>query len=205
MKTSFFQYGLVLFASCAPAVSCGSCRQQVRSDAPAAARQGDPKPEPTVVPSAREMSHDLTFELGAAEFFGGDQIEIDGLRGDRPTLEVGGRYEVRGRYRLQSYEEATILFSFTASRKGDGVADLGPPSTTIVRRGEGDFALSVQAPYPGYPHVTFYRTDTRQPFGGVYFGSGPWLLQKKSWRYQDPKGGPPSEREPGNDGAPLGK
>ena len=217
MKQSLFKFGLAFLVSFAPASSCGSCRKEVQPEAtspafhaasptPPEARRDDPELEPTVVPSEPALTQDLSFELGDAEFLGGDQIQIKSLRGDRPGLEVGGRYEVRGRYRLQSLEEASILFSFTARQKGDGVADLGPRSTTILQKGEGDFVLSVQAPYPGYPHVTFYRTDTRRPFGGVYFGSEPWLLRKKGWRYEDPQDGPSPELEPrGTGGAPLGQ
>lgn len=201
MKQPLFKYGLIFLVSCAPSSSCGSCRREVQTeDRPLSAfdaasptpeaRRDDTELEPTVVPSEPALTQDLSFELGDAEFFGGDQIQIKSLRGDRPALEVGGRYEVRGRYRLQSLQEASILFSFTARQKGDGVADLGPRSTTILRKGEGDFVLSVQAPYPGYPHVTFYRTDTRRPFGGVYFGSGQWLLRKKGRHYEDPQNGP---------------
>jgi hypothetical protein len=53
-----------------------------------------------------------------------------------------------------------------------------------VLRGDGEFALSSIVD-SGYPHLTFYGADG-DPFGGVYFGSGGSVLEKKRWRYRNP-------------------
>ena len=158
----------VLFASLA--IACGGAQREPTSAANAA-------DEPS------SFDHKVPYELGDVEFASGDAIQIDEIRGDRDTFEVGGTYEVVGHYRLHTKDEASLLLSVTVNNPppDDKGSPTDPRSKLQVKRGEGDFKLVIRLDQPGNLHVTYYAEN--HPFGGVYFGSGPWLLRKKSWSY----------------------
>jgi hypothetical protein len=120
------------------------------------------------------------FELGAAEFHGGDAITITELRCDRSAIEADATCRVKGRYVLKSKDRATLLFSVTES----GAAKPTPTEARAMvklARGEGSFTLVHKLP-KGYPHLTFYD-PSGHPVSGTYFGHGDSLLKVKSWRY----------------------
>ncbi|MFO0555499.1 MAG: hypothetical protein U0271_44390 [Polyangiaceae bacterium] len=145
------------------------------------------QPVATVDPNS--LVNEVRFELGATEFFGGDSIEITSVKADRSQFELGGTYEVRGRYKLVTRDAATLLLSVTATDTGGGRSPSDPSSSRVLGRGEGEFVLHTTLTYFGKPHLTFYGVENGRPFGGVYFGLGEWLLTEKTWPY-DP---PPSE------------
>ena len=132
--------------------------------------------------AAPALPHDVPFRLGDIELDGKDRIEITSVRGDRATFEIGGTYEVQGRYALTTRQQASLVLSVTTS---------GPPvpspahgnSHVRVNQGKGTFSLTMHLAQAGWPHVTLYDVDSRAPFSGVYFGEGAFLLEKKSWRY----------------------
>lgn len=126
--------------------------------------------------------HRIPFELGAVEFYDGDEIAISEVWGSKPLFEVGGTYVVRGRYTLRSASTAKILFGLTVS-KGSGAAPIPKGSEVAVPKGQGSFELSRPLAAEGTLHLTFYGSDGH-PVGGVYFGSGQWLLKQKHWRYR---------------------
>ncbi len=122
---------------------------------------------------------EVAFQIGAVEFSAGDSIRIDGVFGDRPELEPGGRYVVRGAYILESRSEANLLLSVTAHE--DAPQSRG--SSLALTRGRGTFELTMDLNGSGWPHLTMYDLETGKPFSGMYFGLGSTLLVEKSWRY----------------------
>jgi len=129
--------------------------------------------------------HEVVFEIGAVEFRAGDSITITEIRGTRKEFSVGGIYLVKGTYSLASRDEATILFSVTAMKPGGGHATGLERARAVVERGTGTFEVATKMAYEGHPHLTFYPRPKGSGFGGVYFGSGPFLLREKSWSYLD--------------------
>ncbi len=122
----------------------------------------------------------IPVELGAAEFAPGDSIVIASLRGDRPHLEIGGRYLLEGTYTLASLDSANLSWSIT-TRGPSGPTPIQASANDAVRRGPGKFRLIKTLVNDGWPHVSFY--DGRSQ-GGVYFGetgAEKTVLRQKSW------------------------
>jgi hypothetical protein len=120
----------------------------------------------------------ITFERGAVDLCGGDAITITNVWGNRATFEAGGTYRVKGTYRLASATGGTMLFSLTTADPSGKLTQ--PGSQITVDRGDGTFDLTETFDARGYPHVSFYGADG-YGMGGVYFGSGDWLLKKIPW------------------------
>lgn len=122
------------------------------------------------VPTSTQFPFVLDVERGSTSTKAGDAIEIQEVRGTRPQLEQGGTYLVRGTYTLSSADEATLLFSVTAERPGEGCTSGNSRGSIRASKGSGEFELATVVPYQGKPHVTFYVDG--QNGGGVYFGKG---------------------------------
>lgn len=128
-------------------------------------------------PSAPErIVHDVEFVLGEDRLAEGDLLEVLSVRGDRSTFEVGGTYQVHGRYRLASREKARLSLSVMSSDPDFGGSIANPLATMDVCRGEGHFVLTRQFSYPGYPQVRVYGIDSGRPVSALAFGNGEWLL-----------------------------
>ena len=113
-----------------------------------------------------------------------DRIEIREVWGTAPQYKPGESYLVRGTYRLDSLDTATLLLSTTAtSSQNSGPTE--PTQLSQVARGARDFELVHKMPTQGYPHLTFYN-PSGSPFGGVYFGTGDTVLRDKRWSYATP-------------------
>lgn len=108
-------------------------------------------------------------EAGDRAFLPGDSIVIDEVRGDHPTFQVGGTYELTGHYTLASHARA-LLASFITN--GDGP---GQNPTLMVAAGQGSFDLRFTFFRDGWPHLSFYPEGGGESFGHVYFGHGETL------------------------------
>ncbi len=118
--------------------------------------------------------------LGAAEFAPGDGIVIASLRGDRPHLEIGGRYLLEGTYTLASLDSANLSCSITTRGPGSPTPTQ-ESANDAVRRGTGKFRLIKTFVNDGWPHVSFYNSRSQ---GGVYFGETgveKTVLRQKTW------------------------
>jgi len=124
----------------------------------------------------------IPVERGATEFAPGDSIVIASLRGDRPHLEIGGRYLLEGAYTLASLDSAHLTWSITTRGPDAPAATPAEASASDdVRRGAGKFRLIKTFLNDGWPHVSFY-SDRSQ--GGMYFGetgAEKTVLRKKPW------------------------
>ena len=121
----------------------------------------------------------VQFELGAAEFFPGDNITIESVRGTSSTIRTGETYCVEGTYTLASQEKADLaLYATTTSR----VATPTDPSQIMrIEMGSGRFRLVKTMREEGYLHISFYPVPSGSSHGGVYFGQGKWVLRQKGW------------------------
>lgn len=124
----------------------------------------------------------VAFEVGAAEFSGGDEIVVEEVCSSSGQIAPGSLVTVRGKYRLASRDSGRLYLGTTthgaSPDQGDDVV-----SSCTVARGLGAFELQHRIPAPGYLHVTFYDVPSGEPFGGRYFGSGESLLVAKNWPY----------------------
>ena len=118
--------------------------------------------------------------LGPKAFRDGDVIEILDVRATSPKLEQGDSLTVRGRFRLESYDDAQLALYLTQT-EGDGVEEVDPDQTICVKKGRGEFELKTTIKHRGALHVTYYHRRTGKPFGGVYFGTRGQMKQIEKW------------------------
>jgi hypothetical protein len=130
---------------------------------------------------ADAFPHRIALELGAVEFAPGDAIVIESIHGNRPHLEVGGRYVIAGTYTLASANSARLGWSIT-SRRPVGPVAVAAEEATNVTKGSGRFRLIKTFRTEGWSHVSFYANG--HSWGGVYLGEAgveETILRRKSW------------------------
>jgi len=132
--------------------------------------------------SSQEFPSRVAYEVGDSEFASGDSITIQECRGTEDKIRLGGSYCVTGTYTLESQSEADLSFFVTTTNAVGTPVDA--QQTIRVKKGRGSFRLIKRMNESGYPHLTFYRRDTGQGFGGVYFGQGQSVLRQKGFSYQ---------------------
>lgn len=112
----------------------------------------------------------VTVKLGPKTFRDGDAIRIDSVESTSPNLEPGDRVTVRGKYRLDSQDDAKLAL-FLTQTEGDGIEETDSTQLVEAKRGWHDFTASITIKHRGQLHLTFYDNSTGAPFGGVYFGT----------------------------------
>jgi hypothetical protein len=116
----------------------------------------------------------IAFETRHAKLNGDDALEITELRGTRPTIELGGEYLLRGRYRLSSHEKGRVVF-YETENGGPGTwsTDVDLQYRRITK-GEGTFELLHGLPVDGWFHVELEgaKSDGSIVLHNIYFGSG---------------------------------
>ncbi|HUB24872.1 MAG TPA: M56 family metallopeptidase [Tepidisphaeraceae bacterium] len=118
----------------------------------------------------------VPFTVGRTQFTGGDRIVITSVRGDRDHFEIGGTYQVRGTYHLESADKVTMSLWISARLPGQGWGNSAPGQFTTITRGDGTFTLTDRIPVAGYPHINMH-IHSGNTIGDMYFGSGEWLDQ----------------------------
>jgi len=124
-------------------------------------------PTPSAVYPCADLRYVVPFVLGKNDLVPGDEVAILEVRSDRPRLEVGGHYCVRGTYALKSKPKATLCL-WNTNGDTEGESSL---RCKAVAGGGGEFIFrfnSVKGRF-GSPHVSFYGDADGQGFGGVYF------------------------------------
>jgi beta-lactamase regulating signal transducer with metallopeptidase domain len=131
--------------------------------------------------SGYDLSHIVPFEVGASRLRNGDSITIVDVTGTSDRMTAGNMYVIKGTYKLASKEQATLLASVTASKRGDGQ---GVPTqktqSVTVDQGNGHFTLILYMAYDGNPHISFYPAEG-ESFANVYFGTGDSVLKQGWW------------------------
>jgi hypothetical protein len=127
-------------------------------------------------------SRHVPFELGAAEFHGGDRVTIEDVQSTTGSFSPGSVVTVRGRYSLASRHTCTLYLGTTVT-EGDRSDSSDARQSCRVAHGSGAFELQHHIPAEGWLHVTLYDVGTGQPFAGQYFGSDRTLLVAKDWSY----------------------
>ncbi len=127
---------------------------------------------------ASEFPYAVRFESGAKRFLEGDEITILEVRGTSRTIEPGHLYCIKGRYTLNSQDQATIAaYTTTTAMSSTHRMSLKVQSAT-VERGSGTFTLFLPMTDKGWPHVSLYPAGGGEGFGGTYFGTGDSVLEK---------------------------
>ncbi len=124
-------------------------------------------------PADTEFPATVKFQTGRSDLKPGDSIVITDVRGTGPSFGRGGIYRLSGTYKLASADHATLAFTVSAARRGEGCTRGDGRGHVEISRGSGKFELSGIIPYRGYPHV--YFTVDGKVAGGVYFGTGDFL------------------------------
>jgi hypothetical protein len=109
---------------------------------------------------------------GAVYTQSGDQIIVDEVRGTSDRLSAGNTYEVKGRYKLVTHDEAELAINVMVNRDGAGSGGSHTAlldQKTKVAKGEGRFTLKFQMWGDGNPHVSFYPAHGGQSFASAYF------------------------------------
>jgi Domain of unknown function (DUF4159) len=113
----------------------------------------------------------IPLQLGrTGDWVKGDNLRVLSVRGDRPRLELGGTYLVRGVYGLAGAMEATLSLNITSP--AGYMSNHQPFQSYRIEQGYGDFALVETMTVPGAYHVSFYypwhggRSDSH---GAIYF------------------------------------
>ncbi|MCP5020189.1 MAG: hypothetical protein GY930_00300 [bacterium] len=135
-------------------------------------------PDTVVLVSPRPVG----FEIGASEFPFDDRITIDRVTSWGGLFAAGADLTVSGSYDLRSRPEATLYLGTTSTSQSTTKQAKGGNASTVLR-GQGTFELQHTIPGLGYPHVTFYDTETGKPFAGSYFGRGEYLLREADLDY----------------------
>ncbi|OYW20018.1 MAG: hypothetical protein B7Z52_02805, partial [Burkholderiales bacterium 12-64-5] len=104
------------------------------------------------------------FAVGKSAFRPRDSMVITSMTRSAEMLTVGVDYE------LGSADEATAALYITSTTDNKASA-FDARQQVLLKRGRGSFVLHLPTPSQGLPHVTFYDTLTRKPFGGIYFGT----------------------------------
>jgi hypothetical protein len=104
------------------------------------------------------------FVTGQAAFRLGDSIHIRSITRTTDIITVSGDYT------LATEDSARLSFYITGDIKN---APFDRAQEMTIQKGRGTFTLSHPKPYPGMPHLTFYRNvkpGESSAFGALYFG-----------------------------------
>ena len=116
------------------------------------------------------LERPVPVELGPKTFRDGDVIQIIDVSSTSPRLEQGDTVTVKGRVRLDSFDEARLCLYLTQT-VGDGIEESDRHQEVRAKRGLRDFELKITIKHRGYLHITLYGTEDGKPFGIVYFGT----------------------------------
>jgi RNA polymerase sigma factor (sigma-70 family) len=121
----------------------------------------------------------VEFETGHTETRKGGLIEIREVWGTRKTIELGGQYLVRGKYKLPPGEHGKLYFYATATGAWGQTATLDLQSIELDKQ-EGEFTLVHGMAGEGYFHLILTDPERYSDwFANVYFGTGENVLRKK--------------------------
>lgn len=119
-------------------------------------------------PPGATAKEELSFALGQSRFRSGDALHITSVERSADSLTVSGEYE------LTSQDAATLgLYITSLESPPKGILN-GPNQQVVVKKGRGKFSLTLPQPYPGLPHLTFYKLappSNHKAFGAIYFGT----------------------------------
>ena len=93
---------------------------------------------------------------------------------------VGAIATVKGIYELESHNEGKVSI-FLTQTEGDGRSSVSPMQQFEVKKGKGNFEVTIEIQHEGYLHVTFYPSKGGSGFGGVYFGKSKQMKKIEDW------------------------
>ncbi|MES2737360.1 MAG: M56 family metallopeptidase [Verrucomicrobiota bacterium] len=119
-------------------------------------------------PPGETAESSFSFALGQSRFRAGDALRITSMERTAESLTVTGEYE------LASHDGATLGLYITSLESPLKGVPNGPNQQVVLKKGRGKFSLSLPQPYPGLPHLTFYKLaapSNHNAFGVIYFGT----------------------------------
>lgn len=122
---------------------------------------------------------EVDYKIGPQLFRDGDSIKIEEVKASSSKFNIGDSVTVRGTYNLASHPNARISI-FVTQTEGDGKSEILPGQQLEIKKGNGEFELSIDIRHKGYLHVTFYPTNG-SGFGGVYFGKSKQMIEIRDW------------------------
>jgi len=108
---------------------------------------------------AAALPYRVAFEQGATKFLDGDEITILEVHGTAKTFVPGNIYLIKGKYKLDSHNRASLAAFTTAKHAKDGTSRTLSVQTTPIEQGEGEFSLYLPMACEGWPHVSFYAVE----------------------------------------------
>ena len=133
--------------------------------------------EPPAVSNARDTSERLLravvtpveFALGEQQFEAGDSITIETVEATSTKMEKGDIVVVKGRWVLQSAEQASLGLSLSTAANA-GRSKVLPEQRLQISKGSGAFELRCGINYTGKLHLSFYPAKGGSSFGEMWFG-----------------------------------
>jgi len=119
---------------------------------------------------AKPTQEIVPVKLGAKAFKDGDVIKIDEVRSTSPNLEQGDTVTIKGNYRLESRDAASLQLLLTQI-EGNGLEESDKQQLVNISSGFKPFEVTITIKHKGYLHLTLYDTKSGKPFGGTYFGT----------------------------------
>ena len=123
---------------------------------------------------------EVGYKIGPQLFREGDSIKIEEVKASSSKFKIGEIVSVKGSYTLQSEKEGKISI-FVTQTEGDGHSKISPEQQFQVKKGKGNFEVSIQIQHEGYLHISFYPTEGGRGFGGVYFGKSKQMKEIEDW------------------------
>jgi beta-lactamase regulating signal transducer with metallopeptidase domain len=147
-----------------------------------------------LVDKTAKDSSKTVFTPGKSAFRPGDSIRITSMTRSEDMLTVELDYA------LSSTDEATAALYITSKEKAsDGKSPaFDSRQHAFVKRGRGSLVLHHPLPSKGLPHVTLYDTKTRQPIGGLYFGTAAEAAESEGLNLNYMTASAEAKKEPAN-------
>ena len=123
-------------------------------------------------PARQDSSGELSHIVPLGTFYSpeGDRITVEEVHGNAEKLAPGNTYEVEGRYKLVSKDQAMLAVWVTTDGSQPHASHPPlPAQKMIVNKGEGHFTLRFHMWEWGNPHVSFYSAKGGNSFVSAYF------------------------------------
>ena len=115
------------------------------------------------------LSHDVPYKLGETYLKDGDRIEIQGLKGDRASLEEGGTYCVWGKVTRRAEAPEAALMVWNA----DGESAVEVPREAAAGPGTRPYRFRFRMVKLGAPHLSMYPLGGGTSVASLYFHPAP--------------------------------
>lgn len=134
----------------------------------------------------------VEFVTERPKFRSGDDITIQSVESTSPALAKGDIVLVKGRWQLQSADEAMLALSVSTT-VGSGYSKVLPEQRQRIVKGSGTFALRCSINQTGRLHLYLYDPDGNETFGDLWLsapGTSHLVNAGKETKHPPPEGKP---------------